>query len=295
LKKLSLKHRPRIIAEGLVPKLSESSDILSSHAFQNKAIALRTEQLHHLKQVLRLSPGSTIEVFFKDIEMLFLGQISQSWEVLLTEQLPLAKIPRFSLLVGLTKPKTLETIVEQCTELGAREIIIFEAEHSTSKLGKKLQNEDKGRILPRLEKIRDSACAQAQLPHYCKISLCEDLTTAIQNLPPSSIKIALFGPSEQNALILDHKKEKVVNLVSLLSQNQKKATNDIGSFSRLQKQTEDDDIYLIIGPEAGFSKSERGLFANGEFVLSTLGETVLRTETASIVASALAMTIKTDQ
>jgi 16S rRNA (uracil1498-N3)-methyltransferase len=51
------------------------------------------------------------------------------------------------------------------------------------------------------------------------------------------------------------------------------------------------DLLILIGPEGGWDPQEEQLMFQRGFVPASLGETILRTETAAIVATALCLLI----
>lgn len=61
---------------------------------------------------------------------------------------------------------------------------------------------------------------------------------------------------------------------------------DIGGEKIRNLKTKDSDIGLLVGPEGGWSESERFLFQKNKLPIVSLGDTVLRAETAGIVATA---------
>ena len=55
----------------------------------------------------------------------------------------------------------------------------------------------------------------------------------------------------------------------------------------LQKNNKYDKILLVVGPEGGFDLKEENLLIQNGFKSISLGDTVLRAETAPIVASSM--------
>lgn len=64
---------------------------------------------------------------------------------------------------------------------------------------------------------------------------------------------------------------------------------DYPLFSPLVREKDIDHINLFIGPEGGFSESEIEFAKKNDVKIAALGKRVLRTETAGIVAAALAL------
>lgn len=57
----------------------------------------------------------------------------------------------------------------------------------------------------------------------------------------------------------------------------------------LDSCTPGSSLLLAIGPEGGWTEAEQQLFRASDWVSASLGETILRTETAAIAAVAIAM------
>jgi 16S rRNA (uracil1498-N3)-methyltransferase len=57
----------------------------------------------------------------------------------------------------------------------------------------------------------------------------------------------------------------------------------------VQSQWSEDDVILAIGPEGGWVESELAWFHEKRWAAASLGATILRAETAAIVATALAL------
>jgi 16S rRNA (uracil1498-N3)-methyltransferase len=61
----------------------------------------------------------------------------------------------------------------------------------------------------------------------------------------------------------------------------------LGDF--LQPRKSDGEVALAVGPEGGWTDSEITWFYDKGWVAASLGDTILRAETAAIVAAALAL------
>ena len=68
---------------------------------------------------------------------------------------------------------------------------------------------------------------------------------------------------------------------------------DAGEDARLgeilQRRTTAGEIVLAVGPEGGWADAELEWFRDAGWVAASLGNTILRAETAAIVATALAL------
>jgi 16S rRNA (uracil1498-N3)-methyltransferase len=57
----------------------------------------------------------------------------------------------------------------------------------------------------------------------------------------------------------------------------------------LQSRLTEDEVALAVGPEGGWADEELAWFRETGWVAASLGNTILRAETAAIVATALAL------
>jgi 16S rRNA (uracil1498-N3)-methyltransferase len=157
---------------------------------------------------------------------------------------------KLSLYLSLIKKDNFELVVQKATELGVTTIIPIISERSE----KKNLNED------RLLKISIEAseqCGRGDVPVITPIiSLDSALTTLSSQTEQHSLFLQMGGLSWRDAKI----------------QNMIMDTNPLN---------------LFIGPEGGWSDQEEALFTEHSLTSVSLGNTVLRAETAAIVACGL--------
>ncbi len=55
----------------------------------------------------------------------------------------------------------------------------------------------------------------------------------------------------------------------------------------MKNSNEFDDLYIIVGPEGGLSENEIDLASKTGAISTSLGETILKTETAAIIAAGI--------
>lgn len=153
---------------------------------------------------------------------------------------------KVTLYLSLIKKDLFEFVVQKATELGVTTIVPIITERSLSK----------NLNLERLEIITKEASEQCFRGDVPLLSKAIPLEQALLGLPEKSLTIAF----EKSGLSLEN---------SSLRQK-------IHSASLAD---------LFIGPEGGFSEKEIELFKNNNVTLASLGDTVLRAETAAIVAT----------
>lgn len=157
-------------------------------------------------------------------------------------------IKKITLYLSLIKKDNFELVVQKATELGITSIVPILSERSE----KKNVNQE------RLTKIALEASEQCGRGDIPIISPIVSLPKALETIPNDEIILVLqMNGTPWTDLSLQ---EKLKN---------SKAT------------------HLFIGPEGGWSNDEENLFIKKDVTLASLGNTVLRAETAAIVVCAL--------
>jgi 16S rRNA (uracil1498-N3)-methyltransferase len=214
-------------------------------------IILDQEKYHYLVNVLRLKEKAKIKIFnSKDGEFLADIQSCKNKKVILSNLQFLKKpvvLRELWLVFSLIKNEPLDFMLEKVTELGVTHIqpII------TDRCNIKSLRTD------RWVKILTSALQQCERFDIPKI------------LPIINLKQLLVNESK-------------VNWVVCLERSENTPLNKIFKFKDIdQKKT----YGFIIGPEGGFSESEKALFSACDNVkIASLNPNVLRAETAAITA-----------
>ena len=270
-------HCPRFIIE---PK-----EFAETLPVPGSSLSLNSEQSHHLIRALRRSIGEKVELVLGDSKSVFLAEIksasTDNCVVTLLEEIIATATAKISLLVALTKQPAVEFIAQHCTEAGVAEICFFHAKHSPRRLSsEKIEN-----FLSRIRRITAAATQQSRSSQITKIGFTDSLENALEgansHTPNSNhLRSILLGPAEigkslsQPPLFVDF-------LSSPASPRHEK-------MEGLENQPEYDEIYLMVGPEGGFSLEEIAIAQGFGFSPCSLGPQVFRTETAALLASALA-------
>ena len=165
------------------------------------------------------------------------------------------KIPHIVLFQAMPKAAKMDLIVRQAAEIGINEIVLFISEYSMPKQEFKLE---------RWNKIIKEARQQSGSPIETAIKTPYDIMTYWEEL-----------------------KSHYDGIVGLLFHHVKL---EEGSF-HLYLNSAPCAAVLAIGPEGGFSEKEAGRFMSVGFRPLMLGQTILRTETAALYASAAVRTL----
>jgi len=156
---------------------------------------------------------------------------------------------------GLAGGDKMDWIIEKAVETGAQIIAPMQCERSILKLTRSSDEERAQKRLAHWEAIIQAACEQ-----------CD--RTVFATLEPIQTFAAYLKTNSKPALKL------------LLSPEATKSMHSVLITSKPQ------DIVLMIGPEGGHSPEEESLAQAVGYQIVSLGERVLRTETAGIVAIA---------
>lgn len=160
-----------------------------------------------------------------------------------------APLQRVHLAVCLPKAAKLETIVRMTTELGVSSITLVQSERAVPKWG---ADDPK---LERLRRIAIEACAQAEQAYAPRLTAPLPLSAALDAAPGGALRCALLERSH-------------TALPSVLP----------GHVH---------EVWALVGPEGGFAPEEVTLLGERGVLAVSLGPSVLRVETACVVACAL--------
>jgi 16S rRNA (uracil1498-N3)-methyltransferase len=213
------------------------------------------EQLHHLRDVLRLKTGDEVTVFDVDGDeyLCSISGLEKKQAVLAIKSCKPTPPEKIKLAIACAIPKKskMDDIVDKLTQLGVNTIIPLQTERVIVKL-----NEDRESRLERWKKIARSAAEQSHR----------------NNLP-------LIMPVMSLEETFDRLKDYQLKLIPTLAGNSVTIKEALGKFSPAS-------ILVLIGPEGDFTPQEVDLALKAGFIPVSLGDTVLRVETAAIAIAA---------
>jgi 16S rRNA (uracil1498-N3)-methyltransferase len=208
----------------------------------------------HLVKVLRLTPGATLSLFDgrgTEIEARIVAVGKASLEVSLGSRRPVpSPACAITLLVSPPRGERMDLIVQKTTELGVARIVPVGSEHGMVKAGTHQQR--------RWQKIAEEASRQSGRADVPVVSPCLGLAAAVAQ--------AASAPGERFLL---WEGEAAQALPAALAPGPR-------------------TVALLVGPEGGFARGEVTKAQAAGFVAVNLGSRILRSETAAIVAVALA-------
>ncbi len=166
-----------------------------------------------------------------------------------------------SLYLSLIKKSNFELAVEKCTEIGVTEIHPVISERS----------EKKDLNIERLEKIVKEASEQSG---RCTLP-------KVLNINPLEIAVSQ-AITEGKLCITFHTDANSFTPFEITQTNSLHLTRTNHSDSFLNKF--EGEVAIFIGPEGGWTEKEMALFKKNNFEIRSLGQNILRAETAAIVA-----------
>lgn len=213
-------------------------------------------QLHHIKDVLRLKLNERVIVFDEkgNEYNCLITKISSSIVLNIQARLPALKEqkgPQITVACALPKNSKFDDIVDKLTQLGVSRIIPLETERVVIKLDK----DKKIARQKRWERIALSSSQQSKRTILPVIEAIKDIKQALSESASFDLKLIPTLSGEQRSL-----KE---------------------IFARPKPK----NILILVGPEGDFTAEEVGLAEKAGCIPVSLGDLVLRVETAAIAVS----------
>jgi 16S rRNA (uracil1498-N3)-methyltransferase len=224
------------------------------NALDKYAVLNDADQLHHLKDVLRIKPGERIAVFDRRGNE-YIAQVSEITSGCAKLEIKEKRPPNhldieITVACAIPKKVKMDDIIDKLTQLGVVCIIPLQTERVIVKLDK----QKKAQRILRWEKIAVSAVKQSQRTKFVVIKPVTDFKEAIANAEDFDLKLILTLETERKTL------------KSIFNQA-------VGPFKK---------IMVLIGPEGDFTPQEISLAKSAGFQPVTLGKQVLRVDTAAV-------------
>jgi 16S rRNA (uracil1498-N3)-methyltransferase len=211
----------------------------------------------HLVRVLRAQVGQEFDIATgNDVRRGKIINIADDRvDFVLGEKLEVEMSASITLVLSIFKFDRMEWAIEKCTELGVAKIVPVIAQRSEKHLAAAAEKR-----VERWQRIARQASEQSRRIAVPEVAAPIKLRDALKSSIGTRI---LLAETEQQVMFRD-----VV--------------------------PPDGDIALAFGPEGGWAESELKLFSDGGWVSASLGQTILRAETAAIAATAIAVSCRAD-
>lgn len=232
-------------------------------AISGKTITITGKDVNHIKNVLRMKPGEEISVSTTASGAEYRCLVrSLSDDAVVCELIFIKEegneLPsKVYLFQGLPKADKMELIIQKAVELGAYEIIPVEMKRCVVKLDDKKAASKTARW----QSISEAAAKQSKRTIIPEVTMPMTFKEAVKKAALLDNKWVPYEMADG----MPHTKELIKNLEPGKS------------------------IAVFIGPEGGFDQSEIDLATDAGFEIITLGNRILRTETAGMVTLSLIM------
>ena len=219
--------------------------------------ALVGEHAQHLTRVLRGQVGQEFDISAEGVVRR--GRISRirhdRVEFDLGEEVTISNSLNLTLLLAVIKFDRMEWGIEKCTELGVSRIVPLIARRTDTHLAKAAIKRRE-----RWQRIAREASEQSRRAVVPEVAV------------PLSLNEAVGMPGDTRVLLAESEKKILLSDV-------------------LQGHSRNEEILLAVGPEGGWTAPEEKLFRESGWMLVSLGETVLRAETAAMAATAVVTSV----
>jgi 16S rRNA (uracil1498-N3)-methyltransferase len=229
--------------------------------------ALVGDHAAHLARVLRAEVGQEFDIATgtevqTEVRRGTITSISNDRvEFALGQEHKLKPAPKITLALAIFKFDRMEWAIEKCTEIGVARIIPVIARWSDAHLATAAVKRHE-----RWQRIVRQAAEQSRRPALPEITAQVKLKD-----------LAGAGVLPEGALT------RIVLAESLAGSEENTRLREI-----LQSRSTEGEVALAVGPEGGWADEELAWFRETGWVAASLGDTILRAETAAIVATALA-------
>ena len=221
------------------------ADIVDRHAI------LKDEDVFHLQNVMRAKPGVEVEIVSGGV--VYIGKVTKV-RPLVVEIIEKTNEDHelnvdLVLVMSILKGEKLDLVIQKATEIGAKEIILVRSERCIGKI-RSFEVEHK---LNRFRKIAKEASEQSK-----------------RSIIPTISKV------------IDYKQIALLNgdyMFIGATDNEQTASEFVKIVKGIKKRTK---VYVLVGPEGGFSENEVVFAKKCGFLPISLGRRILRAETASI-------------
>lgn len=223
------------------------------------SINISERNYHHLKNVLRLKNNDLIKIIINE-KYITIGKVTEiknsfSCEILEIKEESQTSASNITVCFAVCKASQNELVAEKLTELGIKNIYFWVSEHTSYKIAD-IKNKKE-----RLEKIIEGAARQSKQVVIPRFEIFSSMKDMITNISLDSASILYCS--------LEDDRKKIKDLTNL-----------------------NKNIFIFIGPEGDFSKSEYETLKSLPCSIGvTLGNTILKSETAAIVGAGIVMNL----
>lgn len=216
--------------------------------------------VHHLRTVMRAKAGERVVIVDAERQQAYQAVISNLERHALSLQveglLPDSNegLPHITLIAALIKEQRWDTLLQKSTELGVNTIQPVFSERSIIRLDER----DFAKKQERWQSVARSAAEQSEGLFIPPVETPQTLTSLFKSIPTNAFKLLLQERGDTRPVMRDI----------------------------LRSRKSDQSIWIAIGPEGGWTDTEIQAFQDAGFIGVSLGQRVLRSETAAMAAMA---------
>ena len=227
---------------------------------ENGTCIIEGEDVKHISKVLRCKVGEKLEICDKDnseyvCEITDISKNQVDLNIIEKNEIKRESDFKVKLYQGLPKSTKMEFILQKLTEVGVDEIILVSTKRSVVKVDDKKE----GKKLERWERIIYEAAKQSKRGKIPTLRGVLSFDEALEDMKNNDMNICPY------------ENEKTV------------------SIKRAIRGSDINNIGIFVGPEGGFEEEEIQTLQDIDSKVVSLGPRILRTETASVVASSIVL------
>jgi 16S rRNA (uracil1498-N3)-methyltransferase len=235
--------------------------------FSSERAALTGPHAAHLARTLRARVGQEFEVACGDqVRRATVTSVDDDRvEFALGEEVAASSSAPITLLLAVFKFDRMEWAIEKCTELNVANIVPVIARRTEKHLAAAAEKRaERWRRIAREASEQSRRAAPPQIAAPVKLS--------------EALKLPMFSRAQ-------HQDEDAgAALRNVLDETECEAS--LADILHAQRKLQ--SVALAVGPEGGWTEDELHSFATAQWIPASLGDTILRAETAAIVAVAIA-------
>ena len=237
--------------------------------FSGDRAALTGAHAAHLSRTLRARVGQEFEVACgEQVRRATVSNVQdERVEFALGEAVAAGDAVPITLLLAVFKYDRMEWAIEKCTELNVTTIVPVIARRTEKHLALAA-----GKRIDRWRRIAREAAEQSRRMAPPEIADPMKLQAALTQFRPGSIAADV---SSENG-------DPLCDLQIVLAETAREAT-----LSEVLRARDAGSLALAVGPEGGWTPDELQLFESSHWLAASLGDTILRAETAAIAAVAI--------
>ena len=251
--------------------------------FDGDIATITSDEHHHLRNVRRVRPGENIRLL-DGKGTVYIARVLDTTTAdatqaeILSAEFHTPRLPSLTLFQGVPKHDKMELILQKTTELGVTQIIPMHSERSLQK-----PSQQRCERWQRVVVSATKQCKRAWLPELSSPQQFETCLAQVKRFTRSLI--CCESVTEQHIkTVLRHGQGTMTCATTerYLAPREKREGQAQNSLDAPRTES----ISIFIGPEGGFAVEEVNAAIENGCIPVTLGQNILRTETAAIAAVA---------